>query len=319
MSDDEISSGAHTSSAATRPSRDEARGKSWTDIFALPRPLKELFSKFPLVTYPANELPSRSPRHEGKHALYVFSTPDAARQNDPSYNPTCLKWQTYMRLRDIDFTTVASTNHASPSGALPFLLPGPRASGNPVPKNDSISPIPSPRIRRWVDDQRPPPPAKDEPGLSQRQDLYMSLLDHRLRRAWLYQLYLHPQNAPLLHTLYVAPCTASSPVQTALAHQLRSAAEEELRKSSGGRRIPEEALMREGEEALDALEEMLGQDEWFFGAGEAGLFDAAVFAYTHLLLEEDELGWGWNPLGGGLKGRKALVKHRRRVWKRAYA
>lgn len=98
--------------------------------------------------------------------------------------------------------------------------------------------------------------------------------------------------------------------------QLRKAAEEEVRKSNAVGQIGEEEVMREGEEALDALEELLGSEQWFFGVKEPGLFDAAVFAYTHLLLEE--WGWGWNALGGVLKGKKGLVKHRRRVWKRAF-
>jgi len=62
-------------------------------IFTIPPPLKRLFDTFPLVTYPANELPLRAPRNRHQHALYVFTTADGAVSGAPSYNPSCLKWQ----------------------------------------------------------------------------------------------------------------------------------------------------------------------------------------------------------------------------------
>ena len=62
-------------------------------IFTIPPPLKRLFDTFPLVTYPANQLPLRAPRNRHQHALYVFTTADGAVSGAPSYNPSCLKWQ----------------------------------------------------------------------------------------------------------------------------------------------------------------------------------------------------------------------------------
>ncbi|KAF2224923.1 hypothetical protein BDZ85DRAFT_194735 [Elsinoe ampelina] len=293
---------------------------SWTDIFALPRPLRELFSKFPLITYAANELPSRSPKHQDKHALYIFATPEGAKNNEPSYNPTCLKWQTYLKLRGIDFVPIASNNHASPSGSLPFILPAPSQSQGS--KTFSSSPVPASKIRRWVDDQVPSSTAQS----SMKEDIYLSLLDHRLRRAWLHQLYLSPPNTPLLTHLYCHTSLSPLITRSTLA-SLRAAASDEISKSSPTASVSEIALQEEGYAALDALDELLGKDEWFFGAKEPGVFDAAVFAYTHLLLEEElggggeggvGQGWGWNGLGGHLKGKRGLVGHRRRVWRRAF-
>ena len=51
-------------------------------------------------------------------------------------------------------------------------------------------------------------------------------------------------------------------------------------------------IYSEAEKAFEALSFLLGDDEWFFGSVKPGLFDAAVFAYTHLLLD-DGLGNGW--------------------------
>jgi len=61
------------------------------NIFSVPAPIRQLFDKFPLVTYPQNDLPLRT--HRDRHVLYVFVTEDGAAAGAPSYNPACLKWQ----------------------------------------------------------------------------------------------------------------------------------------------------------------------------------------------------------------------------------
>lgn len=60
-------------------------------LFAIPPPLKRLFDRFPLVTYPANELPLRALRDRSRHALYVFAENGGV--DTLSFNPSCLKWQ----------------------------------------------------------------------------------------------------------------------------------------------------------------------------------------------------------------------------------
>jgi metaxin len=59
----------------------------------------------------------------------------------------------------------------------------------------------------------------------------------------------------------------------------------------------------------------LGKDDWFFGASGPGLFDASVFAYTHLLLD-GALGKGWldTRLRDALMSRKRLISHRDRIF-----
>ena len=65
----------------------------YTQWFATPQPIKLLFDRFPLITYPPNELPLRTARHREKHALYIFTTDEGAKRGAPSFNPGCLKWQ----------------------------------------------------------------------------------------------------------------------------------------------------------------------------------------------------------------------------------
>lgn len=71
-------------------------------------------------------------------------------------------------------------------------------------------------------------------------------------------------------------------------------------------------LIKEATEAFEALSALLQRDEWFFGAKEPGLFDASLFAYTQLILDE-ELGWRYNPLKEALEQHDKLVEHRGRI------
>ena len=142
--------------------------------FRTPAPIKRLFDTFPLQTLAANPLPFRSPSDRSKPTLYIFSTPDGALTGAPSFNPSCLKWQTYLLMSGLEINTTSSNNHASPSGALPFLL---LAS---TPNNENPLPVPAGKLSKWLADQKL---ARPEPD-SMRYEAYMSLLDHRIRRAW---------------------------------------------------------------------------------------------------------------------------------------
>jgi len=62
-------------------------------FLSVPSPIKRIFDKFPLITYPPNELPIRSRAHPDIHRLYIFTAPRDSRHGRPSYNPQCLKWQ----------------------------------------------------------------------------------------------------------------------------------------------------------------------------------------------------------------------------------
>ena len=94
---------------------------------------------------------------------------------------------------------VSSNNHASPSGALPFLLP---AALNSSTSLDS-APVSSNRIQRWARDmsgfEKGKENAEDhgrtvagagksatvsEATPNMRYEAYMALLDHRIRNAY---------------------------------------------------------------------------------------------------------------------------------------
>ncbi|XP_014555984.1 hypothetical protein COCVIDRAFT_100982 [Bipolaris victoriae FI3] len=271
-------------------------------IFSVPAPIKQLFDQFPLLTYPVNEFPQRAPQHHNAHVLYVFTTEEGARRGAPSYNPACLKWQAYLKFSKIPFRIASANNHASPSGSLPFV----------IPSSDSIKPsqpVPSNKLQRWAMNNSDK--AIEEPG-DARYEAYLSLIDHRIRRAWLYAVYLSQNSTTIAEPLYILPTSRNSFVRLAISRELRSAAEAELAKFSSI--ISDETLYNQASEAFAALETLLGKDDWFFGAQRPGLFDASVFAYTHLLLD-DKLGKGWvdTRLRDALMACKHLVTHRERI------
>ncbi|OOQ90950.1 putative mitochondrial outer membrane protein (Sam35) [Penicillium brasilianum] len=269
-------------------------------FFRVPPPIKQLFDRFPLTTYPANDLPQRTPSGRAANQLFVFSDATSARRGRPSFNPQCLKWQAYLKFVGIDFEITPSNNHASPTGALPFLLPA-----FPV---DAAVTIPSHKLQKWAIEQVH---CEEEQQLNLRFEVYASLLDHRIRSAWLYMMYLDDDNfKAVAQRLYVNPSTTSSLVRAALGFQLQQAARDELLKLSPY--IDVAALEGDAQNAFEALSTLLAGDEHFFGRPNPGLFDATVFAYTHLILDEG-MGWKHNRLAQLLKQHTNLVQHRERL------
>ena len=98
----------------------------------------------------------------------------------------------------------------------------------------------------------------------------------------------------------------------AIAGQLRIAAEKELLKSSGNSVISTFDLIKGAEGAFESLAQLLGTDYFFFGQQKPGLFDASVFAYTALILQ-NHFGWKFNPLEECLSKHPNLVQHRNRI------
>ncbi|KAL6865957.1 hypothetical protein ACO1O0_002057 [Amphichorda felina] len=274
--------------------------------FAVPAPVRALFKLFPLHVYGPEPLPYRAPDPlRPRPALYIFAEDgeddEDATAHRPSFNPSCLKWQTILRIAGVDVDLVPSNNHASPSGALPFLLPpGPTAC-----------PLTGDKILHYAQQHA----SQDLPDVSShRVEAYESLLTQSLRPAWLHALYLNPQNEALLRRLYLP----SSPLLSYPLHQtLHAAASAEILKTTRASLILPEQLLADATSALEALSTLLGADEWFLGAPGPSPFDAEVFAYTWLLLD-GELGWGDDGLGRRLLRFDNLVAHRERLYQRCW-
>ncbi|KAI0885824.1 uncharacterized protein GGS22DRAFT_134896 [Annulohypoxylon maeteangense] len=266
---------------------------------AIPAPLARLFKKFPLLTYPPNELPARSPSARDVPTLYVFISDRDALYGLPSFNPNCLKWQTFLKLAGVAFRVTSSTNHASPTGALPFLLPP--SSPKPIPTSQFEEYAAENGITKIL----------DAPSL--RVEAYESLLDDRIRNAWLYALYLSRPNTALLSRLYITPVSASLVVRKTTLYNLRNAAEADILRSLGTPVVNAGTLYEGARDAFEALSVLLGDDDWFFGMVRPGLFDAKVFSYTHLLLDERLVWEDWT-LTEILMEFPNLVAHRDRIF-----
>ncbi|KAH7356848.1 hypothetical protein BKA65DRAFT_579945 [Rhexocercosporidium sp. MPI-PUGE-AT-0058] len=279
------------------------------DLFSIPAPIKKLFDLVPVVVYPANPLPQRAPKSTRIPSLYVFSKGRDAAAGRPSVNPSCLKWQTFLNIAGIDHRLVSSNNHASPTGALPFLLP---AVHNSDSSQETLLPVPSNKFLKYATEHG----GIVEESSSTRYSAYRSLLDHRIRNAWLFTLYLEPLNfSAVAYPLYVASTSSNPIVRASISHQLRNAAEAELLKHTPV--IDTDDLYSEADKAFEALSILLGEDSWFFGNDKPALFDASVFAYTQLLLDDD-LGWKEKKLCRALRVRDNLVQHRERLLVRYY-
>ena len=164
-------------------------------LFSIPPPLKLLFDQVPLITYPANEHPIRSSNllHGLDHKLFIWTSSKGAEHDAASFNPSCLKWQVrssdaisdiltranillkvYLLFHDVRFRTVPSNNHASPSGQLPFVIPG---TEKKHPFEGSV--VTTTELQRWAKRRDTLPES-----LKLRHDAYMSLIDGPIRRAW---------------------------------------------------------------------------------------------------------------------------------------
>jgi len=140
--------------------------------------------------------------------------------------------------------------------------------------------------------------------------------EHGIDRNQLYTLYLEPQNfSSVAYKLYLTSTSSNTLVRASISHQLRAAAKLELLKHTSI--IDVDDLYSEADKAFEALSIMLGDDSWFFGNERPALFDASLFAYTHLLLDDD-LEWKERKLCRALRRRDNLVRHRERLLVRYY-
>ena len=88
-------------------------------------------------------------------------------------------------------------------------------------------------------------------------------------------------------------------------------AEAELLKQSAV--VDVEALYRECDAGFASLSELLGTEDWFFGGSSPGIFDASIFAYTHVLLDS-EIDWRDTRMREILKKYENLIQHHERIY-----
>lgn len=276
--------------------QEQHKSRTW---LTPPEPIRRVFNRFPLIKLDENTFPQRARYRDDENVLFIFTIDADTASTNLSCNPACLRWQAYLKIKGIPFSVRKSNNHASPSGALPFLIPA-------QDSYDSVSPIPSNKLSKWMRTK-----GMKEENINLRQETYTTLIEQNIRNAWLYTLYLEPENfQSVARPLYILPSSSNRFVQMALAYQLRGAAEQELLKSRDI--IDRDVLYAAADKAFQALSTLLGDSDYFSGEDSPGLFDASVFAYTHLLLST-KLQWQNKKLKDILEKYPRLIDHQNAV------
>ena len=144
-----------------------------------------------------------------------------------------------------------------------------------------------------------------------RQEAYTALIDHSIRNAWLHYLYLDDDNfKAVAWPLYVASASSSYAVRLSLTRQLQSAAREELLKTNTV--LDPQALYVHAGQAFQALSTLLADNDFFFEQTTPGMFDASLFAYSHIILD-DSLNFINPTLKLALQQHPNLIQHRDRL------
>ncbi|TLD29512.1 mitochondrial outer membrane protein [Venturia nashicola] len=297
-------------SNSTKPANPSSPRPShfWT----IPAPLKRLFDKFPLVTYGDSGLPGggvhergqssgdgngekggvRGEKEDALHAFFSWTDDVEGDGRVASFNPGCLRWQAYLTFRGIKFHVVPSNNHASFPSTLPLVASHPDA-GPPF-----VQPvIPAASLEKWA--------RKSEPA-GMREDVYMSLVEGPIRRAWLYHMYLTPNFELLTLPSYINSQSKTSLIRAVTSRELRSSAEKALLQYKPV--ISEHTTYLEAEEAFKSLATYL-KEQMDNGRPPTTLLDAAVFSYVYLLLELNEDIWAHKRLVDVVQKFKSLREH----------
>ncbi|KAK9350702.1 hypothetical protein V1505DRAFT_361499 [Lipomyces doorenjongii] len=281
----------------------------------VPSLIKTVFDKFPLIKYAEAPLPSAC----------IFPTPSEklgtvfvqAITDDLIY-PQSIRLLTILKLAGVfdKFTTIPSSPHAAPkSGSVPYIfLPSrPKVDSDLLPR--TIYPE-SKAFYRWLASIAPSFPAFDPA----QQNPLLSLVDVRLRDAWVLTLYLYPLNyssifVPRLSHGYSQSDRTKSILPQILAYTTSHDAQKLLRRSTGVPRITEttqKSIIANAEEALDALANILAVSGTFYlNGGKPGVLDAAVYGYLWPILSLDfknMKGDGQAELKRMVTERKALVE-----------
>ncbi|PHH66960.1 hypothetical protein CDD81_5312 [Ophiocordyceps australis] len=266
-----------------------------------PSPIRSVFRRFPLRLFSPEALPSEARCDRPQLFLYT----NRSDSDRPGFTPSCLKWQLWLRICGIRVEIRSSNAHASPGRSLPFVVPAMSDSQSP-------NPIPSSLIAAYARNHS----SYNEPQIpSLRFETYLSLFESSIQPAWLYTLYLVPENACLVAVLFMP---RSHIIHPHLLRQLRLDAHQSIISLSRHYRYSAQLLLNNATQAFLALDKLLGSSAYFFDAPSPTIFDATVFSYTHLILPNSSIHWPQNPLRPSLDKCHNLQRHRRLLYSRYF-
>ncbi|KAK9235703.1 hypothetical protein V1525DRAFT_434462 [Lipomyces kononenkoae] len=257
----------------------------------VPSLIKILFDQFPLVKYAESSLPSACIFPTPSEKIGTVFVQDIT---DDSIYPQSIQLLSILKLSGIfdRFTTIPSSSHAAPkSGTVPYIfLPSrPKVKSDLLPR--TIYPE-SKVFYLWLASIAPSFPEFDYAG----QSPLLSLIDVRIRDAWVLTLYLYPVNyesifIPRLSQAYSQSDASASILPRILAYTTLHDAQQLLRQSTGVPSITEtiqRSIIANAEEALDAFANLLvDSGKPYLDGDDPGVLDAALYGYIEPILRLD--------------------------------
>ncbi|KAH9956610.1 hypothetical protein BC827DRAFT_1261765 [Russula dissimulans] len=253
-------------------------------LLAVPVPLAKLFSYFPLKTYPPST-PVKTPIVNP--LLWIHPPHPSVPGNEGvlSADIECLKWQAHIALRGVRNVSVRwdISQDGALEGRLPNLqIPSERLGGELLAAQD---------IPTWIDENFGT--LDDLEGYKDTESrdeshAWIALLEGDVHAAL--ALAQPPPSFFYQTLLQLPPSTTQRPIETILTTPPAPLSGFSSLLTPYGARLSPNAIVARYRDAIAALSERLGQQEWFLGSPGPTALDAAAFAYLHVLLHaEDDL------------------------------
>lgn len=115
----------------------------------IPEPIRNIFSKFPLHTYPAIALPSSSSSASDSNPVTLWITSPPSSSEVLSVDVECLKWQAYLALRGIPPGVLNIRTDVDPQAALDGRFPNLRVNSKSAREEGAL--LPAHFIPGWTD------------------------------------------------------------------------------------------------------------------------------------------------------------------------
>jgi metaxin len=252
---------------------------SLTSLTTLPAPLRAFFAHFPLKSFPAITVPRKYKLTGPTLWIRPPRTPEDVLSSDVE----CLKWQAYLAFRGL--TGVAVRSDISPEGALDARLPNLQV---PLPGDDAGYLLAPYMIPGWVDSQADGPIDALEgymnEGAKDESHAWISLLEGNVHAA----LILSQPGPSPIHAILAHENKPAQAIETVLTPPPAPLFGFSSLLPAYGARVSTSAVEAQYREAISALSERLGTDNWFLGSSGPTPLDALVFAYLHTLLHSSD-------------------------------
>ncbi|KAK9718738.1 Metaxin-2 [Basidiobolus ranarum] len=236
---------------------------------AFSRKAAELSKQLRLDQFPVYVHPSVfTPAELSKPTLVTYGP---GWKNQPtSFDPECLKWQTYLNILAYDYDIVYSNEPSqSPDEQLPYLVT--------VEKKC----LTGEKILKYAKGQDPEKYAPEGDELISGDDkAFVSLVETNIKVATLFYFWCEASNYSE-QTFEKYTKSYIWPLDKLIGYKMRSTVIDFLLTKKPI--LLKEEIYNEASQALQALSNRLGDAEYFSGE-KAGYLDAVVFAYLHTIL-----------------------------------